>query len=124
MFENQVRKKIFGPKGNEITGELRKLHNAELCALYSLPNIIRNLKSRRLRWAEHVACMEESRNAYRVSVGKPEGKRPLWRSKCRWEDSIKMDLREVDCDPGDYTCFFLYIVDVLKFVITYWKKFV
>ena len=82
-------------KRNENTGEWRKSHNAELHTLYSSPNIIRSLKSRRLRWAGHVARMEQSRNAYRVLVGKPEGKRPLRRSRCRWEDNIKMDLSEV-----------------------------
>ena len=84
---------LFGTKRDEITGEWRKLHNAELHALYSSPNIIRNLKSRRLRRAGHVACMEQSRNAYRVLVGKPESKRPLGRPRRRWEDNIKMDLR-------------------------------
>ena len=74
MFENKVLRKIFGAKRDEIIGEWRRLHNAELHALYSSPNIIRNLKSRRLRWAGHVACMEQSRNAYRVLVGKPEEK--------------------------------------------------
>ena len=77
MFENKVLRKKFGAKRDEITGEWRTLHNAELHSLYSSPNIIRNLKSRRLRWAGHVACMEQSRNAYRVLVGKPEGKRLL-----------------------------------------------
>ena len=77
MFENKVLRKIFGAKRDEITGEWRKLHKAELHALYSLPNIIRNLKSKRLRWAGHVARMDQSRNAYRVLVGKHEGKRPL-----------------------------------------------
>ena len=81
--------------------EWRKLHNVELHALYSSPNKIRSLKSRRLRWAEHVACMEQSRNAYRVLVGNPEGKRCLERPRCRWED-IKMDLWKVGCDPGDW----------------------
>ena len=76
-------------------------NNTELHALYSLPHIIRNLKSRQLRWAGHVTHMEQSRNAYSVLVGKPEGKRPLWRLKRRWEDNIKMDLREVVCDLGD-----------------------
>ena len=85
----------FGAKRDEISGESIKMHNAELHALYSSPNIIRNLKSRRLRWAEHVARTEQSRNAYRVLVGKPEGKRPLGRPRHRWEDYIKMDLREV-----------------------------
>ena len=83
MFENKVLRKLFGAKRDEITGEWRKLHNSELHALYSLPNIIRNLKSRRLRWAGHVACMEQSRNAYRVLVGKPESKRPLGRPRRR-----------------------------------------
>ena len=79
-----------------------KLHNAELHALYSSPNIIRNLKSRRLRWAGHVAHMEQFRNAYRVLVGKPERKKPLGSPRRRWEDNIKMDLREVGCDLGDW----------------------
>ena len=70
--------------------------------MYSSPNIIRNLKSRRLRWAGHIARMEQSRNTYRVLMGKPEGKRPLGRSRRRWEDNIKIDLREVHCDPGDW----------------------
>ena len=102
MFENKVVRKIFGAKKEEITGEWRKLHNAELNALYFSPNIIRNLKSRRLRWAGHVARMEQFRNAYRVLVGKPESKRRLGRPRRRWEDSIKMDLREVCCDPSDW----------------------
>ena len=73
----------------------------KLQALYSLPNIIRNLKLRRLRWAGHVAHMEQSRNAYRVLVGKPEGKRPLERLRHGWEDNIKMDLRDLGCEAGD-----------------------
>ena len=75
-----------------------KLHNAQLHALYSSPNIIRNRKLRRLRWAGYVAHMQQSRNAYRVLMEKREGKRPLGRPRCRWEDNIKMDLREVGCD--------------------------
>ena len=101
MFENKVLRKIFGAKKDEITGEWRKLHNVELHALYSSPNIVRSLKSRQLRWAGHIARMEQSRNAYRVLVGKPEGKRLLGRQKLRWEDIIKIDLREVVCDPRD-----------------------
>ena len=101
MFENKVFRKIFRAKRNEITGEWRKLHNVELHALYSSPNIIRNLKSRRLRWAGHVARMEQFRNVYRDLVGKLESKRPLGRPRRRWEDNIKMDLREVDCDSGE-----------------------
>ena len=81
---------------------MRKLHNPELQALYSSSNIVRNLQSRRLRWAGHVARMELSRNAYRVLVGRPEGTRPLGGPRHRWEDNIKMDLREVNCDPGEW----------------------
>ena len=102
MFENIMLRKIFGAKRDDITGEWRKLHNAELQALYSSPNIIKNLNSRRLRWEGHVALMELSRNAYRVLVGKLESKRPLGRPRRRWEDNIKMDLREVGCDPRDW----------------------
>ncbi|KAJ4427680.1 hypothetical protein ANN_25329 [Periplaneta americana] len=102
VFENKVLRKIFGAKRDEVTGEWRKLHNTELHALYSSPDIIRNIKSRRLRWAGHVARMGESRNAYRVSVGRPEGKRPLGRPRRRWEDNIKMDLREVGYDDRDW----------------------
>ena len=101
VFENKVLRKIFGAKRGEITGEWRKLHNSEIHAMYSARKLIRNLKSRRLRWAGYVARMEKFRNAYRVLVGKPEGKRPLGRSRHRWEDNIKMNLREVGCDPGD-----------------------
>ena len=86
-------------KKDEITGEWRKLHNVELHALYSSPNTNKNLKSRRLRWAGHVARKEQSRNAYRVLVGKPERKKPFERPRHRWEDNIKMNLREVGCDP-------------------------
>ncbi|KAJ4434507.1 hypothetical protein ANN_23069 [Periplaneta americana] len=102
VFENKVLRKIFGAKRDEFTGEWRKLHNAELHAFYSSPGIIRNIKSRRLRWAGHVARMGESRNAYRVLVGRPEGKRPLGRPRRRWEDNIKMDLREVGYDDRDW----------------------
>ncbi|KAJ4446863.1 hypothetical protein ANN_13563 [Periplaneta americana] len=102
VFENKVLRKIFGAKRDEVTGEWRKLHNTELHALYSSPDIIRNIKSRRLRWAGHVARMGESRNAYRVLVGRPEGKRSLGRPRRRWEDNIKMDLREVGYDVRDW----------------------
>ncbi|KAJ4438790.1 hypothetical protein ANN_14741 [Periplaneta americana] len=102
VFENKVLRKIFGAKRDEVTEEWRKLHNTELHALYSSPDIIRNLKSRCLRWAGHVARMGESRNAYRVLVGRPEGKRPLGRPRRRWEDNIKMDLREVGYDDRDW----------------------
>ncbi|KAJ4447245.1 hypothetical protein ANN_09249 [Periplaneta americana] len=102
VFENKVLREIFGAKRDEVTGEWRKLHNTELHALYSSPDIIRNIKSRRLRWAGHVACMGESRNAYRVLVGRPKGKRSLGRPRRRWEDNIKMDLREVGYDGRDW----------------------
>ncbi|KAJ4437465.1 hypothetical protein ANN_17609 [Periplaneta americana] len=102
VFKNKVLRKIFGAKRDEVTGEWRKLHNTELHALYSSPDIIRNIKSRRLRWAGHVARMGESRNAYRVLVGRPEGKRPSGRPRRRWEDNIKLDLRELGYDDRDW----------------------
>ncbi|KAJ4450607.1 hypothetical protein ANN_02033 [Periplaneta americana] len=102
VFENKVLRKIFGAKRDEVIGEWRKLHNAELHALHPSPDIIRNIKSRRLRWVVHVARMGESKNAYRVLVGRPEGKRPLGRPRRRWEDNIKMDLREVGYDDRDW----------------------
>ncbi|KAJ4434652.1 hypothetical protein ANN_23217 [Periplaneta americana] len=102
VFENKVLRKIFGAKKDEVKGEWRKLHNAELHALYTSPDIIRNIKSRRLRWAGHEARMGDSRNAYSVLVGRPEGKRPLGRPRRRWEDNIKMDLREVGYDGRDW----------------------
>ena len=88
-------RRVFGPKRDEVTGELRKLHNEELSDRYSLPNIVRVVKSRRMRWAGHVARMGEGRGVYMVLVWKPEGKRPLGRPRRRWEDNIKMDLQEV-----------------------------
>ena len=92
VFENRVLGKVFGPKKDEVTGEWRKLHNEELNDLYSLPNIVRVVKSRRMRWAGHVAHMGEDTGMHRVLVGKPEGKRPLGRPRRRWEDNIKKDL--------------------------------
>ena len=92
---------LFGPKRDEVTGEWRKLHNEELRDLYSLPNIVRVVKSRRMRWAGHVARMGEGRGVHRVLVGKPKGKRPLGRPRHRWEDNIKMDLQEVE-GGGDW----------------------
>jgi hypothetical protein len=83
---------MFGPKRDEVTGGWRKLHN-EIYILYSSPSIIRMIKSRRMRWAAHVALMEAKRNAYRILVGKPERKGPLSRPKRRWEYNIKTDLR-------------------------------
>jgi hypothetical protein len=90
-------RKIFGPKRDE-DGSCRKLHNDELHSLYFSPNFVRVIKSRRTRWAGHMACMGEVRGVYRVLVGRPEGKRPLGRPRRRWEDNIKMDLREIGID--------------------------
>jgi hypothetical protein len=83
VFENRVLRRIFGPKRDEVMGEWRRLHNEELCDLYSSPSIIRISKSRRMRLAGHVARMGEKRNAYRLLMGKPEGKRPLGRPRHR-----------------------------------------
>jgi len=95
VFENKVLRKVFGPKRDEVTDEWRKLHNEKLRDLYSLPNIVRVVKSRRMRWMGHVARMGEGRGAHRILVGKPEGKSPLGRPRRRWEDNIKMELEEV-----------------------------
>jgi hypothetical protein len=92
-----VLRRIFGPKRDEVTGEWRRLHNEELNDLYSSPNIIRVIKSRRMRWAGHIARMGEGTGTYRILVGRPEGRRPLGRPRRRWEDNIKMDLEEVGC---------------------------
>jgi len=102
VFENRVLRKTFGPKRDEVTGEWRKLHNEELNDLYSSPNIVRVIKSRRIRWTGHVTRMGEGRGVYRVLVGKPEGKRPMGRPRLRWGDNIKMDLHEVGCGGMDW----------------------
>ena len=102
MFENMVLRRIFGPRRDEVTGEWRRLYNDELNYLYSSLNIVRVIKSRRMRWAGHVARMGEERGVYRVFVGKPEGKRPLGRPRRRWVDNIRMDLQEVGCGYMDW----------------------
>ena len=102
MFENRVLRRAFRPKRDEVTEEWRKLLNEELSDLYSLPNTLRVVKSRRMRWAEHVARTREGRGVHRALVGKPEGKRPLGRPRRRWEDNIKMDLQEVGGGCGDW----------------------
>jgi hypothetical protein len=94
VFENSVLRRIFGPKRDEVTGEWRKLYNEELNDPYSSPNIVRVKESRRMRWAGHVARMEEKKGVYRVLVGKPRGKRPFGKPRRRWEDNIKIDLQE------------------------------
>ena len=102
VFENMVLRRIFGPRRDEVTGEWRRLHNEELNDLYSSPNILRVIKSRRMRWAGHVARMGEERRVYRVLVGKPEGRRLLGRPRRRWVDNIRMDLQEVRCGYMDW----------------------
>jgi PAS domain-containing protein len=96
VFENRVLRRIFGPRRDEVTGEWRKLHNEELNDLYCSPNIVRVIKSRRMRWAGHVARMEERRGEYWILVGKPG------RPRRRCEDNIKMDLQEVECGVTDW----------------------
>jgi cell wall assembly regulator SMI1 len=102
VFKKRVLRRIFGPTGDEVTREWRKLHNVELNDLYCSPCIDRVIKSRRMSWARHLARMGEIRDVYRVSLGKPEGKRPLGRPRCRWEENIKMDLQEVGCEIVDW----------------------
>jgi hypothetical protein len=102
VLENKVLRKIFGQKRDEVTGGLRKLHNEELRDLYSSPRIIRIIKSRRMRSVGHVARIGKKRNAYRLLVGKPEGKRPLGRPIRRRVGNIKMDLLGIDWEGVDW----------------------
>jgi hypothetical protein len=95
VFENRVLREIFGQKRDKVTGGWRKLHSEELHNLYPSPSIIRFIKSRRMRWVGHVARIREKMNAYRILVGKPEGKRPQGRQRRRWVDNIKID---IGCD--------------------------
>jgi len=95
VFENMVLRRIFGPMEDEVTGEWRRLHNEELNDFYSSPNIVRVIKSRRMRWAGHVARMGKERGLYKFLLGKPEGRRPLGRARRRCVDNIRMDLQEV-----------------------------
>ena len=97
-----VLRRIFVPMRDEVTAEWRRLHNEELNYLYSSPNIVRVIKSRRMRWAGHVARMGEEKEVYRVLLGKPEGRRPLGRPRRRWVDNIRMDLQEVGCGYMDW----------------------
>jgi hypothetical protein len=100
VFENRLLRKIFGPK-REVDMSWRKLHNEELYSLYSSPNIVRGIKSKSMRWAGHVARMGRTR-VYRVLVGSPEGKKPLERPRRRWEDNIRMDLREIGIEGANF----------------------
>jgi hypothetical protein len=102
VLENIVFRRISGLRRDEVTGEWRRLHNEELNDLYSSPNIVRVIKSRRMRWPGHVARMGEERGVYRVLVGKPEGKRPPGRPRRRWVDNIRTDLQEVGCGYMDW----------------------
>jgi hypothetical protein len=101
ISENRVLRRIFGSKRKE-DGSWRKLHNDELHSLYSSPNIVRVIKLRRMRWAGHVARMGEGRGFCRVLVGRPKCKRPLGRPRCRWEDDIKLVLREIGIDGANW----------------------
>ena len=101
MFENRVLRRIFGPKRDEVTGEWRKVHNEELNDLYCSPNIVRMIKSRRMRWAGHEARMGRW-EACADFCGETQEKRPLGRSRHRWYDNIKMDLQEVGCGVMDW----------------------
>jgi hypothetical protein len=102
MFENKIFRGIFGPRRVELTGHWSRLHNEELNDLYSSPNIVRVIKSRRMRWTGHVARMGEERGVYRLLVGKPEVKRLMGRPRLRWVDNIRMDLQEVGCGYVDW----------------------
>ena len=102
VFENRALKTIFGPKRDEVTGEWRKLHNEELNDLYCSPNIVRVIKSRIMTWAGRVARTRETGGVYKILVGKPEGTRPLERPRLRWEDNIKIDLKEMGCGGIDW----------------------
>jgi hypothetical protein len=99
VFENRALRRIFGPKRDEVTGEQRKLHNEELCDLFSLPIVIRMIKSR-MRLARHVAQLWDMRIVYMLLVGKPEGKRPLASPVCRWVYNIKMDDGDIGWGGG------------------------
>jgi hypothetical protein len=99
VFENRVLRRIFGPKRDEVMGEWRKLYNGELHNLYSSPDIITQMKSRRMRWVGHVACMVE-RKMCKVLVGKLKGKRPLRRPRLTREDGIRMDLKDIGWGGG------------------------
>jgi hypothetical protein len=102
VFENMVLRRIFGPRRDEVTGKWRRLHNEKLNDLYCSPNIVRVIKSRRVRWAGHVARMGEERGVYRVLLGKPVGNRPLGRPRRRWVVSIRMDLQVAGCGYMDW----------------------
>jgi hypothetical protein len=102
VFEIRVLRRIFGPQRDEVIGGRRKLHNEKFRNLYSSPSIIRIIKSRRMQWTEDVACIGEKKNTYRIFMGKPEGKRPVGRSRWRWENNTKKYLRETGWGGTDW----------------------
>jgi hypothetical protein len=102
VFVNRVLGRIFGPKREGLARGFRRLHNEGLHDLYASANVIRVIASRRMRWAGHVASMEEIRHSYEILVGKPEGKRPFGRHRLRWGDNIRQDLREIRWEGVDW----------------------
>jgi hypothetical protein len=102
VIESIILRRIFGPKGDKVTGGWTKLHNEDLHNLYSSPNIIRIIKTRRMKWAGHMVRIGTERNVYGLFVRKPEGKRPLEKPRCRWIDNIKIDLLETGLDVVDW----------------------
>jgi hypothetical protein len=96
VSENRVLRRIFGPKEEEVVGDWRRLHNEALHNLYTSPNTVRVIKSKRMRCVGQVACMEEMKNAYNIFEGKAEGKRPLGRPRRKRQDNIRMDIKEID----------------------------
>jgi transcription termination factor 2 len=117
VFENRVLRKISGPKREE-DRSWRKFYNDEFHSLYFSPNIVRMIKSRRMRWAGHVARMGEGRVVYRFLAGRSEGKRPLGRPRRRWKDNIKMDLREIGIDGANWIQLAQHMVQWRAFVNT------
>jgi hypothetical protein len=104
VCESRVLRRIFGPKREEVVGDWRRLHNDELRNLWSSQNVIRVIKSRRMRSVVHVARMGEKVHSYKILVGKIEGKRTLGKLRRRWGDNIKMDLREMERGIVDWIC--------------------
>jgi hypothetical protein len=116
-FENRGLRRIFGPKRDEVTGEWRKLHKEELHVLCCSPRVIRIMKARRMKWVGHVARMREKRNAYRLLVGKPEGRKPLGRPRCRWSKQLGISRVVLSCMElvtGSHVCPFTRNLDVFK----------
>jgi hypothetical protein len=109
VYENRVLRRIFEPKRVEFAGGWRRLHNEELHNLYASPNISRVIKSRRMRWSEHVARMEEIRNEYNILAEKPEGKRTLGRPRRKWKDNSRLDPGEIWWEGVDW----MHVVQIM-----------